>query len=235
MKVAQIWRYPVKSLQGERVSQIEAGPYGLAGDRHWAIVDAATGLALTARREPALLYLSAAVVGSEVVITDVDGAVLANDVALSANLGRPVRLVEAAAGVQGKFENPMDIETEAADSWITWEGPDGSFHDSGHSQLSLLGPASLGDWEFRRFRANVLLDVGDEKDLLGASWRVGGATLNVGREIARCVMVTRPQPGGIDRDLDVLRTINRERGGKLTVGAIVEAHGLISEGDELRS
>ena len=99
----------------------------------------------------------------------------------------------------------------------------------------MLGPASLGSWAFRRFRANLLLDAGDEKDLLGESWRVGGAVLNVGREIGRCVMVTRPQPGGIDRDLDVLRTINRERDGKLTVGAVVDSPGLISEGDELLS
>ena len=58
--------------------------------------------------------------------------------------------------------------------------------------------------------------------------------LKVGREISRCVMVTRPQPDGIGRDLDVLRVINRERGGKLTVGAIVQGQGLISEGDEVR-
>ena len=57
--------------------------------------------------------------------------------------------------------------------------------------------------------------------------------VDVGREIGRCVMVTRPQPGGIERDLDVLRTINRDRGGKLSVGARVARPGLISEGDEL--
>ena len=54
------------------------------------------------------------------------------------------------------------------------------------------------------------------------SWR---AQLSVKRRLGRCVVTTRPQPGGIDRDLDVLRTINRERDGALAVGALVIAAG----------
>jgi hypothetical protein len=52
-------------------------------------------------------------------------------------------------------------------------------------------------------------------------------------QINRCVMVTRPQSGGIGRDLDVLRTINRERDGFLAVGAVVAVPGVVSVGDEL--
>lgn len=32
-------------------------------------------------------------------------------------------LLRAAASVHGRFENPMDWEAEAADSWISWDGP----------------------------------------------------------------------------------------------------------------
>ena len=46
-------------------------------------------------------------------------------------------------------------------------------------------------------------------------------------------MVTRPQPGGIERDLDVLRTVHRERAGTLAVGAISTSEGTVSIGDEL--
>jgi hypothetical protein len=33
VRVAELWRYPVKSLQGERVAAGELTPLGLAGDR----------------------------------------------------------------------------------------------------------------------------------------------------------------------------------------------------------
>jgi hypothetical protein len=47
--------------------------------------------------------------------------------------------------------------------------------------------------------------------------------------------VTRPQPGGIDRDLDVLKTINAERASMLAVGGTVKTPGEISVGDEVRA
>jgi hypothetical protein len=45
-------------------------------------------------------------------------------------------------------------------------------------------------------------------------------------------MVTR-QPGGIDHDLGVLRTIARERAAHLAVGALVSHPGIVRVGDEL--
>jgi hypothetical protein len=53
------------------------------------------------------------------------------------------------------------------------------------------------------------------------------------KQIDRCVMTTRPQAGGIERDLDVLRTIARERDAFLAIGALVEQTGTICVGDEL--
>jgi hypothetical protein len=47
------------------------------------------------------------------------------------------------------------------------------------------------------------------------------------------VIVTRPQPGGIARDLDVLRTIHRERAGNLGIGALVRTPGRVARGDAL--
>jgi hypothetical protein len=46
-------------------------------------------------------------------------------------------------------------------------------------------------------------------------------------------MVTRPQPGGIERDLSVLKTINRELGRMLGIGATVTSGGTVRLGDEL--
>ena len=68
---------------------------------------------------------------------------------------------------------------------------------------------------------------------MGCRVALGDAMLDVGMRIGRCVMTTRPQAGGVERDLDVLRTINRERGGCLSVGALVVQPGVVRVGDTL--
>ena len=57
------------------------------------------------------------------------------------------------------------------------------------------------------------------------------AELRVTDRIERCVMVTRPQAGGIERDTGVLKTIHREREGRLAVGALVTRPGAVATGD----
>ncbi len=37
-RVAGLWRYPVKSMGGERPEEVEVSWHGLAGDRRWALV-----------------------------------------------------------------------------------------------------------------------------------------------------------------------------------------------------
>src|SRR5262245_53610479 len=47
--VVSLWRYPIKSMMGERLSATEVTEYGLAGDRVYAVVDNADGKAATAK------------------------------------------------------------------------------------------------------------------------------------------------------------------------------------------
>ena len=60
---------------------------------------------------------------------------------------------------------------------------------------------------------------------------VGSVALDVVRRVPRCVMTTRPQAGGIGRDTSVLKTVHRERGGALAVGALVARPGVLAVGD----
>src|SRR3954468_5266749 len=55
-RVAQLWRYPVKSLRGERLPKSTLVADGVDGDRLWGIRDLADRRILTARREPRLLF-----------------------------------------------------------------------------------------------------------------------------------------------------------------------------------
>ena len=98
----------------------------------------------------------------------------------------------------------------------------------------MLSSGTIGSWDRRRFRGNLVVDGEGEDELVGRRVTVGAAELRVRMRIARCVMVTRAQPGGIERDLDVLRRIHRERGGDLAVGGECTRPGRISVGDEVR-
>lgn len=237
--VRRITRFPVKSMGGERLEEARATDLGITGDRAFGLRDLTTGKVLTARRTPALLFASARWSdedGGRTHITLPDGTVVTSDQPdhdeiLSGWLGRSVRLERA--GVEGEtYESPQDAENDA--DWASWQGPGGAWHDSTRSRVSLVGAATLREWDERRFRTNLLLEgseSGAEDAWVAGSLSVGGeAVLDVRKRIDRCVMVTRPLPG-LEGDLDVLRTINTEREPCLAIGAMVSTGGLIRVGD----
>jgi hypothetical protein len=235
VRVAELWRYPVKSLQGERLTSAEAGPEGLAGDRQWALFDVDTGFGLTARRVPDLLFLSARLrADGHVEVVLPDGTVTSDDAVLSDWLGRSVAL-RAATDAPGerRYESPHEVGEAGEYDWDAFSGARGAFHDSSRIRVSLVSTDTLGTWDRRRFRANVVLEGAGEDALVGRRVRLGGAELDVVKQVGRCVMVTRPQPGGIGRDNGVLKTIHRERDGCLAVGALVARAGTVAVGDEL--
>jgi uncharacterized protein YcbX len=234
MRVAELWRYPVKSLQGEQLDAVALTADGLEGDRRWALHDLETGFGLTARRVPALLFASASLrPDGAVAITLPDGSSATDDAALSDWLGRRVALRAAGAGSALTYENPVDFEHEDA-AWAPFGGAAGAFHDNAAFRVSLVSTATLGTWDRRRFRPNLLLDGEGEDALVGSRIGLGSeAEIEVGARIGRCVMTTRAQPGGLDRDLAVLRTIARERGARLAVGGLVVRYGTVRVGDEV--
>jgi uncharacterized protein len=236
LRVAEVWRYPVKSLGGELLDRAVIGEHGVEGDRQWALFDVDTGFGLTARRVPELLQATARCTpdgGVEVLLPD--GTATADDATLSAWLGRAVALRPASAtDGRPRYESPDDDEAAAegpVPGWHPWRGAAGAFHDDPDFRVSLLSAATIGGWDRRRFRANLVLDGAGEDALVGRRVRCGDAELQVTGRIPRCVMVTRPQPGGIERDTAVLKTIHRERGGDLAVGALVARTGAVAPGD----
>ena len=231
MQITTITRYPVKSLQGESLDEAQVDAHGIAGDRGWAVVDLVTGKTLTSRRQPELLFAAARVVGDDVVITLPDGIETNDDATLSSWLGHDVALRKAASDLQGTYEIQLDFETG---EWFEWQGPEGSFHDSTRTLISLVSASAMREWDPRRFRMNVVLDADGDVDLVGGQIRVGddGPLLDITKEVDRCIVTTRPQPG-LDRDLDVLRAINADRSGNLGIGALIIEPGTIAIGDTL--
>ncbi len=233
LTLTQIWRYPVKSLGGERLESAMLGERGIDGDRAWGLRQLSTGLTLTARRRPELLFASARIVDGDLVITLPDGSETTDDAALSSWLGEDVSLT-AASDDAGTYETPTDAEDEDAAPWVSWSGPVGSFHDSTRSRVSIVSTESLGAWDIRRFRTNLVVEGGGEDALVGSILSIGQAEVIVNKPIDRCVMVTRPQPG-LERDLDVLRTINRERNSALSIGGTIVTAGRIGLGDRIEA
>ena len=107
--VAEIWRYPVKSMAGERLTQSAITTRGLHADRMWAVRDVAHDTFQTARRWPVLLQCSARFVADpadrpagpgdvlEVIVTFPDGAEVSSsdpgvNERLSELIGKPARL-----------------------------------------------------------------------------------------------------------------------------------------------
>jgi uncharacterized protein YcbX len=107
--VRELWRFPVKSMAGERVDATEVGGRGVHGDRLWAVRDQDSGVITHAKRLPALLRCAARFVVEPpadvgpgtipaVVITLPDGAEVRSDDPtvhdrLSTLVGRRVTLV----------------------------------------------------------------------------------------------------------------------------------------------
>ncbi len=105
MRVAEIYRYPVKSMQGERLEHARLTAGGIPGDRAWALKDETGGGLTGAKKLPGLMSMTARfarepepeVRSPEVRITDGHGLDVSStsgdvDGRLSAALAHPVSL-----------------------------------------------------------------------------------------------------------------------------------------------
>ncbi len=246
MRVAQLWRYPVKSLAGERLSTLNLVADGVEGDRAWGIVDRADGRILTGRREPSLLF-AAARMGTDGLpcITLPDGRELAGpgsatDDALSAWLGRTVTLVAAVDSAAMRAEYFADA-TDDTSRAIEWTMPHGRFVDLAPvlvlTTAALRGCAAVypeGAWDVRRFRPNVLVEADGEgwleDEWIGRTLRVGSAVLAPHQRCVRCTMVSRAQPG-LAKDVQIYKTLHRTHGGDAGAWSQVTGQATIALGD----
>ncbi|MDQ6613671.1 MAG: MOSC N-terminal beta barrel domain-containing protein [Actinomycetota bacterium] len=244
MHVVGLWRYPVKSMQGEALKAVEVGVFGIAGDRRFGVQVEESGRILTAKRDGRLLTAGAATT-DPVRISLPNGDILdrpgpSTDSALSSWLQRSVRLVEAGDDEGPTFESQVNDLDDASAS-ATWQGRPGPLVDS--SPVHLLTTASLRamalqrpdlDWCAARFRPNVLVEAaGDERvedAWVGRRCSVGNVQLEIIKLCERCVMITRPQPGGLGRQLGALTHLSQVADSCLGVLARVERPGTVALG-----
>lgn len=247
MRVTELWRYPIKSMLGEPLTETHVGPAGVEGDRRCAVVDARTGVSLSAKRYPELLTCRAWFNSGSVLVELPDGEVFAAPSsgaadALSELLGRGVAVRDLATVDTVRHEFPTELHTGTGDPFI-WEPRLDAFFDRAPLHLITTGTlaefadATPGSTFTRaRFRPNFLVETAAagfvENGWVGRDVRAGGATLRVLDHKPRCVMTTRPQ-GSLPRDPGVLDAVKGMNSGNAGVELATIDPGELRVGDAL--
>lgn len=210
MHIQELWRYPVKSMRGERLSQAIVEQTGIQRDRNIVVVSQAGDRILTARTHPGLLGLQGSV--SSEGITLIEGHPWHSPEALALSrkaAGEPVRLVDAGEHTERFDVLPLLVATDGA--------------------IRELG------MDLRRFRPNIVIGgvAGQtERSWPGSSLQSGQVVIDVAQLRMRCVMTTF-DPDTLRQDLNVLRKIVREVEGKLALDCAVTSPGVLREGDAI--
>ena len=209
MHIAELWRYPVKSMAGERLTHAFLGRDGIPGDRMLYVVGPDGGI-LSARTRPQLLGHRATL--------DAEGDVLVD--------GLPWRSPEVAARVEAAAGAGAHLvqatANERFDSLPLLVATDGAVAAFGH--------------DVRRLRPNVLV-AGvhglSERDWQGELLDVGEAVIALANLRARCV-VTTFDPNTLAQDVDVLREIQTRFDGTLALNAWADREGSVAVHDAVR-
>jgi uncharacterized protein len=232
-RVMQVWRWPVKSMAGERVRSTRVDARGAGGDRTHAVLHHHKGewKPLTAREAPRLLAWRAAYpfapdAGLQpeqppfAMVTAPSGArsYSWNDPrlrrALSEDLGRDVQLRRDVAGIQD-LERSLLITTESTRAALAEE---------------------LGiELDLRRFRTNLHLELDApawaEHEWEGATVRfAGGVVLRLLHACVRCAIPTR-DPETQQKWPELLRHLDAHHQTLFGVNARVMQAGRIAVGE----
>jgi uncharacterized protein YcbX len=205
MFVKEIWRYPVKSMAGERVPEAEVGELGIAGDR--TVLVHVGGRVVTSRTHHRLLGLKGTLDSNGV--PQISGH--------SWNSLEALELVKQAAGPDAELVHYEG--NERFDVLPLLVATDGAINHMG--------------FDGRRLRPNIV--IGGVEGLMEREWpgrrlQIGGVLIHAAQLRGRCVMTTF-DPDTLQQDRNVLRRIVSELDGKMALDCAVVEGGLIREGD----
>jgi uncharacterized protein len=204
MYLKEIWRYPVKSMAGEKLEEAELTPLGIAGDRQ-ILVQAVTGRILTARTHPKLLGLRGSLDGE----ARINGLLWSGEEArqlVSETLGQPVKLIQH-EGPERFDILPLLVATDGAIAFMKMDG--------------------------RRLRPNLVIGGVEglmERSWPGKKLEIGQTVVAPAQLRGRCVMTTY-DPDTQVQDMNVLRNIVNRLEGVMALDTAVERAGWLRIGE----
>jgi uncharacterized protein YcbX len=224
-----IWRFPVKSMRGEKLETSQLRGSGLFGDRQYAFLrsnDRTRFPWLTGRQLPDLLLWTARYDTpdnphvAKLTVEAPDGTIYAiEDKALVQRLsdeaGEPVALLQLGRGAYDSMAVSL-VGNDIGDRVAVQHG---------------------APIDRRRFRINleIALAGGNETSWIGKTLSIGNQVqLAVVEPIDRCVMITI-DPDSAVKDPTVLRTVSQKFDNKIGVYAHILARGDLRVGDEIRA
>ena len=233
--VKALWRYPVKSMAGNKIDEALVTEGGILGDRGYAVIDRSNGRvgsAKTPKKWGGLIALAADFVEPPapdaalppVCIVWPDGTAVTSDGGdvddrLSETLGRPVTLsTERPEAPSLERLDPLAAEETIVDIGELMMA--GRFSD--YAALHLITTATMArltelrpesTFNARRFRPNVTIATPEgeegfvENEWVGRELAIGDAVrLRISDPTPRCSVPTIAQKD-LDRDPQLLRTI----------------------------
>jgi hypothetical protein len=219
-----LWRYPVKSMGGEPLQEVDVSWHGLAGDRRWAFVRGGQERSgfpwLTIRQWPDMSqYRPRFEEPGEPdksptwVRTPAGREIDVVDPALAADLGHEVRVIKQGRGVFDTF--PLSLITTQT--------------------VASLGETVGAALDPQRFRPNLLIEATSREAFPEDAWvgsllRIGGAAMRVDKRDQRCAVVN-VDPATAQRDPSTLRAIAETRDSCLGVYGSTVQPGRIAIGD----
>ena len=218
--IAEIWRYPVKSMAGERLESCVITQTGLEGDRRWAFVDGTVnraGKLLTNTQDARLMTYKARLVG--------EGVEVLTPLGQSRNLDE-----QLVAELANEVSRPLTLRDTA-----------GVNFDDSH--VLVVNLATVADFSLaaglridpRRFRANLYLkgfEPEEEVRWLGRRIRAGDAELEVVKRCERCAVITR-DPETTIASPALLRVLTQTSETFMGVYCRVVRPGLVTAGDSI--
>jgi uncharacterized protein len=209
VKIKEIWRYPVKTMAGEKLQRVAIGPLGVAGDRVVRVEDA-KGRVVTSRSHPRLLGHKGSLDAHGDVLVDHrrwDSPDVAADVV---DIGGPGARLVRYEGAERFDVLPLLVAT------------DGAIEAFGH--------------DHRRLRPNIVIGGVEElaeREWPGACLRIGQALIGVQDLRLRCIM-TSYDPDTLVQDKTITRGIYQRFEGKLALNCFVIEGGEIAVGDDVQ-
>ncbi len=249
MRLAQLYRYPVKGLSPEplRAADLPTDSY-FPCDRLFALENGPSGFdAAAPEHQPKIKFLmlmrNGALAGLATRYDEDSGTLTISRggrEAMRANLRTP----EGRAAIEAFLSAYVD-EAQIRGPVKLLEAPDGfRFTDSKSGFVSLINLASVAEIEKAqgkrvdplRFRGNLYIEGAEawaEAAWPGRTLQIGDATLSVLKMTDRCA-ATGVEPGTGRRDMDVVQTL-RKNFGHVDCGvyARVEKGGRVAIGDAL--